>query len=398
MGTRSGVGRSGDRDARNAGREAATRACAALGGAPPDFCLVFSGSGHAPAELLAGIREVTGDAALSGCSSEGVIAGPVSDESLRAVAVLALRSDRFSFVPLLVRDYSADPAAAGRELARQVAATARGDELGLLVFPDGLLGNCTEFLQALDRERPPKLPVVGGAAGDGLEFRQTHQFLGGEAVSDAVAAVLARGNGRLEVAVSHGCVAIGLERRLTKVDGAWVREIDGQPAWHVFRQYLAGEPEELNTEGAIHLSIGEPLPPAAAYEYEPFIIRTPMALDKESGGLFFPGGGLTPGGPIRLTRRDPDRVRDSARACAARIAERHPGQRPALVLQFDCAGRGRQMFGSRTAEHIVAPLQSELGADVPWIGFHTYGEIAPIAGETHYHNFTVALCALYEEP
>ncbi len=38
----------------------------------------------------------------------------------------------------------------------------------------------------------------------------------------------------------------------------------------------------------------------------------------------------------------------------------------------------------------------ELGRETPWIGFHTFGEIAPIAGETFYHNFTVALCALYE--
>lgn len=397
MATLSGIGRSNARDARTAGREAATLACAPLGGEAPDFCLVFAGSGYDAAAMLAGIREVAPGAALSGCSAEGVIAGPVSDESVHSVAVMAVKSDRLQFVPLLVRQYAQDPAAAGRELARLEREVARGDEIGLFVFPDGLLGNCTEFLHALDAERPAGRPVVGGAASEGLTFVQTQQYCGDEIASGAVAAVVVRGRGSLEVSVSHGCVSIGLERRLTAVDGAWVREIDGKPAWHVFRQYLAGEPEELNSEGAIHLSIGEPLPDGATQDYERNIIRTPMGLDKATGALFFPGGGLTPGGLIRLTRRDPDRVRESAQQAAARIAHRHPGRRPVLVMQFDCAGRGRQMFGSRTAEHILAPLQKELGADLPWIGFHTYGEIAPIAGSTFYHNFTVALCALYED-
>lgn len=398
MATNSGIGRSNLRDARAAGREAAERATGALGGRPADFCLVFSGAGYEPAALLAGVREGAPGARLSGCSAEGVIAGAESDESLRSVAVLAVTSDHFTFEPLLVREYASDPAGAGRALAQIVRERAADDALGLLVFPDGLLGNCSEFLRTLDAGRPADMPVVGGAAGDGLTFEQTQQYVDGEWASGAVAAVLVRGRGRFEVAVSHGCAAIGLERRLTEVDGAWVRQIDDLPAWHVFRQYLDGDAETLNTEGAIHLSVGEPLPVGATQDYEAFIIRTPMGLDSESGSLYFPGGGLTPGGTIRLTRRDPERVRESARKCAQRIADRQPGRRPALVMQFDCAGRGRQMFGSRTAEHIVAPLQSVLGTDVSWIGFHTYGEIAPIAGATFYHNFTVALCALYEDP
>ena len=36
------------------------------------------------------------------------------------------------------------------------------------------------------------------------------------------------------------------------------------------------------------------------------------------------------------------------------------------------------------------------GATVPWIGFHTYGEIAELGGQPYYHNYTVVLCALYE--
>ena len=117
-----------------------------------------------------------------------------------------------------------------------------------------------------------------------------------------------------------------------------------------------------------------------------------------TGSLFFASVGLHEGTPIRLTRRDQQLITESARTCAARLSSRSRGQAPAFVLQFDCAGRGNLLFGSRVAERIVQPLQAALGRDTPWLGFHTYGEIAPVAGRTYYHNYSVALCVFYDEP
>ena len=48
------------------------------------------------------------------------------------------------------------------------------------------------------------------------------------------------------------------------------------------------------------------------------------------------------------------------------------------------------------AQEIVKPLRQTLGPKTAWLGFHTYGEIAPIAGRPYYHNYTVALCAVYD--
>jgi hypothetical protein len=41
-------------------------------------------------------------------------------------------------------------------------------------------------------------------------------------------------------------------------------------------------------------------------------------------------------------------------------------------------------------------MQEILGRDLPWLGFHTYGEIAQLGGTTYYHNYTVVLLALYD--
>ncbi len=398
MSTVAGVGYSSSANARRAGEEAASKACLPLQAAPPDFCLVFGTSGYDQAELLAGIRSVTGAARLSGCTGEGIIAGEVSDERDRALGVLALRSDAFQLEPFLVGNYRENPTACGRELARQVCERPLEDALGLLLFPDGLVGNCTELLRALESSLPANFPVVGGSAGDAMLFERTWQYLDGEAHPDSVAAVLLRGRGELAIQVSHGCQTVGMLRTVSEADGGWLKKIDGIPAWDVFREYLDGNPVDLNAEGIAHLSLAEELETAASGEYGTLIIRTPLQLDQATGALFFPGGGIAEGTAVRMARRDQARIRSSARECAARILGPHAGSTPAFVMQFDCAGRGRILFGSCAAEEIVRPLQDVLGASVPWIGFHTYGEIAPIHGRLYYHNYTVALCAVYERP
>jgi len=207
--------------------------------------------------------------------------------------------------------------------------------------------------------------------------------------------VLIGGDVAVECAVSHGCEPIGSVRTVTRSDGGTVYEIDGRSAWSVFKEYLAGDPVDLSAEDSVHLSFGEHLPAHVGGAYGQYVMRTPFGLDRESGALFFPGS-LAEGSKIQLTRRDPDRIRQSAMTSARELAARRPGQRPSLMLHFDCAGRGRIIFGERATEMAITPIQEALGRDLPWIGFHTYGEIAQLAGTAYYHNYTVVLLALYD--
>ncbi len=391
MAIQAGVGKSIAADAEGAGREAARLACARFEGRAPDFVLVFGTSGYDQEMLLRGVRSVTGAARVSGCSGEGVIAGADSDERDRAVAVCAFRSETIRFRPFLASGYHADPAACARTLADFVRNVRDETPRALLLFPDGLLGNCSRLLETLESELPPGIPVLGGTAGDAMIFERTWQYLDGTAETDSVAAVLVTGNVEVRFQVSHGCQTLGLDRVVTEADGGWLRTIDNRPAWSVFREFLDGDPEDLNAEGIAHLSLAEELRRDGSK-----IIHTPLQLDRETGALFFPGGGIAAGTRVRIARRDPDSIRESARICAQTLTGTNPEVKPAFVLQFDCAGRGRLMFGPCAADEIVRPLQSILGPAVPWIGFHTFGEIAPIEGRSRYHNYTVALCAFHE--
>lgn len=394
MPTTAHVGTSHQVDSAAAGAEAAAFALAPLEGRVPSVALVFASADHDHAVLLAAIQAAMPEVPLVGCSGEGIIAQNDSNETYAAAAVMVVASDRIRFTTFLIDDYGRDPEDAGRRLAALVNA-AGADARCLCVMPDGLHGNCTQLLHALHGGLAVPLPIIGGASADAMTFEQTYQYADGQVVSGGLAALLISGEADVEVAVSHGCSPVGGARAVTRSADGWIHEIDQQPAWNLFKEYLGDDIEDLNAEGIVHLCIGEPLRDGAG-DYDPFVIRTPLQLDKSTGALFFPGGGLTEGRVIKLTRRDPEKIRTSARDCAARLRASHPERAPDLVLQFDCAGRGRILWGGSAAAEIVAPLRQVLGPATPWVGFHTYGEIAPIGGRPYYHNYTVALCALYE--
>lgn len=393
MPTLAHVGLSSQEDSRAAGTEAAKAALAALRGQSADLALVFATAEHQHPVLLEAIRAVLPGTPLLGCSGEGVIAHNDSLEASAAVAVMAIASTSIKFHTFVVEDYAKTPAAAGRTLASLVKQTVT-DPKCVCLLSDGLMGNATDFLAAL-HENMGGVPIVGGTAADAMMFEQTFQYDGTRVLSGGLVAFTMSGDVDVEIAVSHGCTPIGLERTVTSANDGWIREIDGIPAWKVFKEYLADDAEDLNADGITHLCIGEPIQ-GNADGYDPYVIRTPLQLDSSSGALFFPGGGLTEGNRIQLTRRDPEKIKNSAQACAARLLNTHEGKAPSFVLQFDCAGRGRILFGACAAQEIVAPLRRTLGATTPWLGFHTYGEIAPIAGRPYYHNYTVALCAVYD--
>jgi hypothetical protein len=393
MATRAGVGKSTNKKSFDAGREAALQAMEQLGDGPVDLVIVFGTTGYDQAALLQGVADVTGTSPLTGSSAEGVITQTGSDEGSHAVTVQVIRSDALKFQTLIAEGVSSNAAGCGKTLAEAIAAIPDGKLL--LVFPDGMTANCSELLGAIDAHKPAGVTVAGGGAGEMMRFEKTYQYHDGKAYNDAVAAVLISGSVQADVIVSHGCEPIGVEHTVTKAEGPFVVEIDDEPAWDLFREYCEDDPEDLMSAEVVYLCIGERLPADLASDYDEFIIRTPFGLDKDRGALFYPGG-IAEGTTVQLTRRDANKIHDRLVQSVDRLVSRHPGQKPALVFQFDCCGRGRLIFGEKTTEVTIDPMQQAIGKDVPWVGFHCYGEIAPIKQKTYYHNNTVVLCALYD--
>lgn len=352
----------------------------------PSLVLVFATVGHDQGALLQGIVAETGDVPLVGCSGTGVITQAGSDESAFSVAVMVLVSDDLHVRAVLGRDVSRGVEPVAQAIAEAVRATPSARVV--LMFPDGLKANASGLLGAIDALLPTPLPILGGSAGEVLRFDRTYQYFGCDALEDSVSAVVLGGAFELDLEVTHGCTLLGLVHEVTDADGGLVRSLDDRPAWEVMREYITHPEEGLSSVDMPYLCVAKPL------ESGEHLIRVPLGLDLGTGALFFPGA-LARGDEVTMARRDAERVAGNAVEAAERLQARHPGRRPAFVMQFDCAGRGSSLFGHGVTPQLIEPVQRVLGKDVSWIGFHSYGELAPIRGNNHFHQYTMALCAVY---
>lgn len=396
MRTQVGVGTSTAADSREAGVQAAQESIKDLGARKPSIVIVYGAVGYDQREMLAGVTSVTGDAPLVGCSAEGTITQKGSVETNRTIAVMAIASDDMTFKTFLAQGLKENSEKAASDIASQVKRSGSDSAKLLMIFPDGLNISSTPFLSILESNLPAHMRIVGGGASDNATFQKTYQYFNGKVFEDSVPAVAIGGKIAVEIVVSHGCAPMGLERTVTKSNGRFLQEIDGKTAWSVFKEYLDGDPQTLQGSDVVHLCVAEKLPEKLSKIYDPYVIRGPLGLDEKSGGLFFHAE-MPAGTKIKMSRRDPEKISQKAASSTQQIKTKHPGKSPLAVFQLDCAGRGRMIFGTRTNEMEVAPLQDAFGKTVPWIGFHTYGEIAPIGEKTFYHSFTVVLCALYEQ-
>lgn len=393
MGMQRGVGYSQDADSRRAGRSVAEAVGKGLYGQTPDILLLFATVGHDIPALLWGIREVTGDVPLVGCSGAGIFTRRGADEATHSAALLGVAAPGIRFSPFLVEGLSRAPEATGRDIGRRVAeAGIPGDAPHfVLLLPDGLTVNGDRLLAGIEAGAGRRVDCVGGTAGNDYRFSETYQFGEGRVTRDAVAGLVVSGALNYRIGVSHGSEAMGLFRTVTRARRNVVHEIDGRPAVDLLRTLL-GEERLADLGQVINLfELGE------AFEERDYsgdiINRAIIGLEPDAGSITL-GAEVAEGAKIRLTRRDPDRVLAGTRSVAARVMAglEHPDE--AALIYFNCSGRGAYLFGD--SEPDVNALASALGPSAAPIGFFCFGEIAPVAGQNHFHNYTGVLLGFEE--
>jgi hypothetical protein len=164
---------------------------AGLHAANPCLVLIFGAAGDELARLDAALRPGLPDGCLiAGCSSAGEI-GPCGYASDSVVAV-GFPARQFRAAALTLQDLGALPVsdwmAKLRRMHQNFAADPDRALVGLLLV-DGLSGQEDVLVATLDATLP-SVPVLGGSAGDGLDFRRTSLLCDGKVLSDAAVFVL----------------------------------------------------------------------------------------------------------------------------------------------------------------------------------------------------------------
>lgn len=397
MATKIGVGESKKVEAFEAGKEAATLAMEKAGIKKCDFCLVFSTVGYNLNELIEGIREVTKDASLIGCSGEGIITQSGSNEEIYGVGVMVFQSDEIAFHCAMAENLKENSKEAGIKIGTKLLPFLTENPVGLLIFADCLTVNTNELFSGIESQFKKFVPFIGGTSFDNWQFKKTYQFFNDKVLTNSAVAALITGKIKLLIKVNHGCEPLGIERIVTKSQKNIIYEIDKKPAWEVFKEYVGEEEKDLSFGKLIaHLSFGLKVPSAISKTYDQYIIRTPMTLDEKTGAIGI-SAEIKENTPIQLVRRDEEKIKNGAFKVAKEIKEELKGKEILGVIHIDCAGRGKAALGNRVNEIVINPLQETIGKNIPWLGFHSGGEIAPIGNTNYFHNYTVVLGVLYKD-
>jgi small ligand-binding sensory domain FIST len=200
---------------------------------------------------------------------------------------------------------------------------------------------------------------------------------------------LLSGQARVAWSSNHGCVPIGTAYEITKAEGNLIYELDHRPVFEVLRQYLTETDIEQWNRMIVSFCFGLTVPGQDA-----LTIRYLPRKDEVAGSVMLQTE-VHEGSQIWVMRRDQAAIVKGTAQLAQDLNQQLQGQTPKLVFQFDCYGRGRSVFTEQQKTSMQTQLQQDIGPQVPWLGFYSHGEIAPIGTQNAFHNYTLVLAAIY---
>jgi hypothetical protein len=379
-----------------AARTATNAALDELEGADPDFCQVFCSSTYEYGPVLETIRDAVGtDVPLVGGSSTGEF---TEDRSVDAgVAIAMVASDSMSFATGLGEGLGESVPRAVREAVSDLPETVEDySHQSAIVLHDGLAGVGERLTLVLQRRLGPEVSFAGGAISDNYEMEETVVFHDDEIVSDGIVVSLIGSEQRPIITTNHGHEPLSDPVEVTESDGTLVGELDGRPAYDVWkdavremaRSEFGVEIDELEN-GATELMrlTGE-------FEFgidqgEAYKMRWPRVEDTDAGTLRF-AVEIPEGTVFRVMHGGREAQVQSAREAAREAVSLADGEPLAGAFVYDCACR-EIILGDEFGTAVDA-MDEELG--IPFSGFETYGEISMQLGQmSGFHNTTTVIMA-----
>ena len=344
-------------------------ACAdALGDRPPVAALLFAGVEHDHQILLDAVEARYPGLPVVGCSAYGELSSGGFTEG--SVALMMIAGDGVDVGAGLAVDVVADPAGAGRRAAQAALDTLSGPPRVAIALAEAFGVDTPALLGAIGDVVGPGVPVVGGLAAEPFEQGPTFQFGDRRVVRDGVTVLVLGGPIRVSTGVGSGWAPTGAEHRVTGVDGLAVTHVDGEPARDVWTRYFGA----VELADAPRLLAVYPEGEVASPDGTDYYLSTPFAW-REDGGLVV-GPPIPQGARFRFSDATREQMLSGAETSVAQARAGFAGATPDLALVFSCSGR--QMFLGTQVVREAEILRETLGADVPTVGFYTYGEFCPL--------------------
>ncbi len=327
--------------------------------------------------VCAAVEEIFPDTPYMGCSTSGNIVDCRMSGNITVVCtVFELPSTQ---VKVFQYDLSLNPV---EHITEQILEKAEENPWvkAIEMFFTIPEGSTTRFCDGLKGIRPD-IQIFGGVAcSDDITSDDSCVFSKGAGVSKRSIVILFYGGEDFYVESINvtGWKPLGRKFHVTRSNGSILQELDGIPAYDVYRKYL----NIRNDENFFYNTLEFPL----FYEHNgTTILRTPVASNED--GSITMTSDMDIGSVVRISYGDPGTIIESIKQDSRKIAEFSPD----LLHIFSCAAR-RTFWTTKEPTYEIYPFR-EISASS---GFFSHGEFLRTGGNLNQHNVTLVIAAMRE--
>ena len=338
------------------------------------------------ANIYAEIRELYPDGHLVfGTTSGEIIESRVYEESIVLTAIEFEKSS-FEVVRENMNNFEMDV----EELGESLIETLPTKNLKhTFIISEGTNVNGSGLIKGLETNLDEKVSISGGLCGDDARFERTLASYNENPKEGEIVCIGFYGD-TLEITSANygGWTGFGPHRTITKSKNNILYELDNKPALDLYKQYLGEKAKGLPEAALLYpLSVHKP-------DSKEVLVRTILTIDEENNAMIL-AGDVPVGSKVQLMMSTVDDIAEGA-AVAGEYAMRDRKNEPELALLVSCVGR-KLVMDQRTEEE-VEEVRNSIGEHSKMVGFYSYGEMAPFAGqkECKLHNQTMTLTLLSE--
>lgn len=329
-------------------------------------------------EICKAIEEEVPGALYMGCSTNGnIIEGRLGESDIAITCtIFEYPSTKTEILQYTLTDDTAD--AVTDDLLKKLEDRPWVKSIEMLVTIRGM--SMTVFCDKLKAAREDISIYGGGAFSSDLDDNQACVFSNAGEYSESGVAFLLTGGDDFSVYTTYvtGWKPLGKNFRVTKADRNIIYELNGDPAYDVYYNYLnIGNDEHFFTN-----TLEFPF----FYEHNGiWILRAPIAAEKD--GALVMTSDVDENVNANLAYGDPPTILESIRNTGQEVL----AFRPETIRLFSCAAR-RTFWGADEISKESAPFQSIAQTS----GFYTSGEFLRTNGFVNQHNVTLVIAAMRE--
>jgi hypothetical protein len=366
--------------------------------------VAFCGGKHDATLALTALVAQFGDVPIVGGSAAGAIWSGGAGYSGLEIGLLAIYDETVLprvLVSESMRDREYD---AGVGLGRRVAEVAADDAVVILLFdsvasnPPLRLHPASTIVSGVSAGLGGKaVRLIGGGTLTDMNLSDGWVFDGDQVRKHAAVALVFPQSIGAEIQIFHGCRPVSTFMEITRIDGAEVFELDGEPAMAVIERMLGlplgGSPgQDLSLIATLGEKQGDPFAP---YDENAYVNRLILRVNRSIGSITLFEPDFARGTRVQIMSRDNALMLESVRQGMASLSWALQGRDALAALYIDCAGRGSARSGAPIEEADL--VRQAMPADIPFLGFYSGVEIAPFDGYSRPLDWTGVIAVLFRK-